>query len=429
MNVLYDISILGYGYEDPVKKTGIFRVIETLTPLLAAFPECRLTLCASHHGPLLRTAMKAHPGLRQTPFIYPDLRLRIHEEYTRADVAVLWPGERPLLPLRLRRKAYHLLRQVVGQETEAIDARALRGMDIFHSTFDGLPEAVRRNDSIRKFLTVYDLIPIRFPEYFRWGATDEFPEIFRRSLETLLPDGHALCISESTKSDLCELVGVAPERVFVTPLAADPVVFYPCEDAEAQAAVRRKYGLPPDAPYLLSLSTLEPRKNIDHVIRGFARLVREQPGLGDLHLALAGAKGWDYGRIFAELEQGAGQGVAERVVVTGRVEDADMAALYSGAVAFVYLSLYEGFGLPPLEAMQCGVPVITSNTSSLPEVVGDAGLMLDPHDEEGLCQAFLRVLQDSNLRQDMARKALARAREFNWERCARETVQAYRASL
>lgn len=427
MNVLYDISILGHGYADPVKRTGICRVIESLTPALAASPDCRLTFCARENGPLLRAAMRAHPTLRRVPFPSPELRLTVHRKYARADMAVVQAGAQVPIPLRVRRKALHLLRLAVGQNPEAIDARALQGMDIFHSTFHGFPKAVCENRAIGKFQTVYDLIPILFPEFFREGFGDNFPEIFRGMLETLLPDGYAFSISEATKEDLCDVMKVDPARVFVTPLAADPAVFHPCDDAQVRAQIRRKYGLPPDAPYLLSLSTLEPRKNIDHVIRCFARLVREQPGLGDLHLVLAGSKGWDYDRIFAELEQETD--LRGRVIVTGRVDDADMAALYSEAVAFVYMSLYEGFGLPPLEAMQCGVPVITSNTSSLPEVVGDAGVMLDPRDEDGLCQSLLRVVQDSGLRQDMARKSAERAREFTWERCARETIQAYRAVL
>ena len=177
----------------------------------------------------------------------------------------------------------------------------------------------------------------------------------------------------------------------------------------------------PEGSYVLSLCTLEPRKNIEQVLRCFVRLVRENP-LPELSLVLAGTKGWDFERIFDEIK-GAAE-IRGRIIVTGYVDDDDLPALYGGATMFVYPSFYEGFGLPPLEAMQCGVPVISSNTSSLPEVVGDAGLMVDPADEAGLCQAMYRLCHEQSLREQLSARAVARARLFSWERCGRETVAA-----
>lgn len=167
-------------------------------------------------------------------------------------------------------------------------------------------------------------------------------------------------------------------------------------------------------------------KNIDHVIRCFVRLVTEEQ-ISDLSLVLAGMKGWDYDRIFAAIE-GAPQ-VKDRIIVTGRIDDEDLAALYSGALAFAYLSHYEGFGLPLLEAMQCGVPVITSNTSSLPEVAGNAGIMLDPTDADGLTHALLVLFQNEDIRNLMVQKSLARAQHFSWKRCAEDTIVAYKQAL
>jgi glycosyltransferase involved in cell wall biosynthesis len=217
---------------------------------------------------------------------------------------------------------------------------------------------------------------------------------------------------------------VDPARVFVTPLAADARLFHPASP-EAQEAVRRRLGIP-EGPYLLTLNTLEPRKNLESVIRAFARVARE-PAARDLSLVLVGGRGWKAEGIDAALAE-AGP-VRQRIVLSGYVPDAELAPLYSGALAFVYMSLYEGFGLPPLEAMQCGVPVIASNTSSLPEVVGDAGILLDPTDLDALCQAMLRVHQDAALRAELASRSLARAGAFTWERCVAQTVAAYRAAL
>jgi glycosyltransferase involved in cell wall biosynthesis len=139
---------------------------------------------------------------------------------------------------------------------------------------------------------------------------------------------------------------------------------------------------------------------------------------------LVGTKGWDFDRIFREIERDSD--IQARIVVTGFVPDEDLAALYTSSIGFVYTSLYEGFGLPPLEAMQCGVPVITSNNSSLPEVVGDAGMMVDAKDEDALCQSMLRVYQSESLREQMSKKSLEQAAKFSWEKCVQQTIEGYK---
>src|SRR5947209_82132 len=234
-----------------------------------------------------------------------------------------------------------------------------------------------------------------------------------------------LCISEATKKELCDYLKFDPARVFITYLAASTELFYPCRDVSKIRATLARYKIP-DVPYILSLNTLEPRKNIDHAIRCFARLVREQH-LRDLNFVLVGPKGWDYGKVFDAIAEN--DSVKDRIIVTGYVADEDLAPLYSGALVFVYPSFYEGFGLPPLEAMQCGVPVITSDTSSLPEVVGGAGVMLNPTDADGLCQAILEIYDRPSLRAQMSLASIEQARRFTWQRCTQQTIEAYRTAL
>ena len=146
-----------------------------------------------------------------------------------------------------------------------------------------------------------------------------------------------------------------------------------------------------------------------------------------LNLVLVGTKGWDFDRIFKEIE-GAKE-LSGRIITTGFVPDGDLAPLYSAAMMFVYPSLYEGFGLPPLEAMQCGVPVVTSNTSSLPEVVGDAGIMVSPKDGEALSQAMLDLYRDGKKRTALSAQGLLRSKLFSWKKCADQTVEAYRRAI
>lgn len=374
IRVLYDISVLGLSVDHNAARTGIFRVVEHVAKGLARSPEIELTFCSTEA--LVQYAPHTADACRRY--------LALHSEFDHIPFC------------------------------DAIVSDA----DIFHSPFHGLPDAI--TIPIR-FLTVYDLIPILFPLYVPQNSV----QLQKRMLQQLRSGDRCLCISQATKSDLCTYLGLPQEKAAVSYLAADPAIFYPCTDLQWQSAVRQKYNLG-DAPYILSLCTLEPRKNIDHLLRAFARLVREG-AIGNTRLVLTGTKGWDFNRIFSEIDHN--PELHKRIVLTGYVPDEELAPLYSGAQVFVYMSLYEGFGLPPLEAMQCGTPVITSNTSSLPEVVGDAGIMLDPNDQDGLCQALVQMTTDYEVRNDFAQRALKRAALFSWERCVDETIAAYRAAL
>ena len=248
----------------------------------------------------------------------------------------------------------------------------------------------------------------------------------KATYNSITPESWVLCISHSTRNDLLNYLGnkINPDRAIVTELAASGT-FYQSANKAYNRKVRQKHAIP-DGPYILSLCTLEPRKNIEQVVRAFVAL-DAQENIRDLHLVLVGTKGWFFDKIFAEISNSAE--LKSRIIITGFVADEDLAAIYSDALFFVYPSFYEGFGLPPLEAMKCGVPVITSNTSSLPEVVGDAGIMVSPGDLDALCQAMLKIYTNPSLQQQMQEKSLERAGRFSWERCGNETVNAYKHSL
>ena len=301
-----------------------------------------------------------------------------------------------------------------------MQVQRLNEYDLFHSTFYPLPKRSKREPRSVRVVTVYDLIPVLLPHYF--GRAERI--FIRNLLARIENQDQILAISESTKSDLCNYTGLNPDHVKVTHLAASES-FFPDTDVERISAVRSKYGIP-DGHYMLSLCTFEPRKNIDQTIRSYIELIQQQ-GITDLNLVLVGTKGWDFDRIFSEID-GAKE-LQNRIITTGYVPDEDLAPLYSGAMMFAYPSFYEGFGLPPLEAMQCGVPVITSNTSSLPEVVGDAAIMIDPLDGESLSQAMFDLYRDSAKRSAFSAKGILRAKKFSWKKCADKTVEAYQAAF
>jgi glycosyltransferase involved in cell wall biosynthesis len=427
MKVLYDINVLGVGYYHPRARTGVFRVVENIAYGLKESQECDLSFCSNSnfenaiHNSL--DYLDDNPELTTVNFPLQNAKIRcdlkkIEKELTNRIDRSTFPQ---YVPLKIARRLATSIAKKIESRYDPLEPRSLAAANIYHSPFHPIPDLVKESKNISEFLSVYDLIPILYPEFFKFYENTPV----KRAIDGLSPASWALCISQCTKDDLCNYSkSIDPARVFVTHLAASDL-FYECIDLQKMEITRKKYQIP-NVPYILSLSTLEPRKNIEHTIQCFSALV-QQENIEDLHLVLVGAKGWNYDAIFSEIANN--PALESRIIVTGYVADEDLAALYSGAMAFVYPSFYEGFGLPPLEAMQCGVPVITSNTSSLPEVVGDAGIMLDPTDKDGLCQNLLKLYGDSALRKSMSEKSITQAQKFSWERCTQETIAAYKIAV
>jgi glycosyltransferase involved in cell wall biosynthesis len=266
-------------------------------------------------------------------------------------------------------------------------------------------------------VTIYDLSFLLYPGSFKRSKR------FYLSLFTRLSARRArriIAISESTKRDVVRLLGVPHEKVEVVYCGIGEA-FRPLAENQV-AAFRSERGLPEH--FILFVGTIEPRKNVTRLIEAFAHL--QTCTLANLKLVIGGAKGWFYEDVFARVEE---LGLEGQVMFPGYIPVSELPLWYNAAELFVYPSLYEGFGLPPLEAMACGTPVVASNTSSLPEVVGGAGLTVDPLDVEGLAEAMRRVLSDEALRWEMRERGLQRARGFSWTRTARETVQVYRRAM
>jgi len=420
MKLIYDISVLGLASYNLRNRTGIARVIEHVALGLKRSGNCDMNFCAYHQLQdhlLCRRYLQTMPELKSVPLIEPP-SAKINRYARVADR--LYPAPSDRKSTRIIRKILGVLLNNVGAGHDMINIPALASADVFHATFYEIPSVTRTFSRLRKFVTIYDLIPVLFPQYFNQKGE----HLLNRVLKSIAQDDWVITISESTKNDLCDYLKFDPARVFVAHLAASDL-FHPCTNPDELASARKNYRIP-DGPYVLSLCTLEPRKNIDFTIRCFSRLVEEE-NIADLNLVLVGTKGWDFDTIFKELSHN--KKLRERIIVTGFVADEDLAAIYSNASMFVYPSFYEGFGLPPLEAMQCGVPVITSNTSSLPEVVGGAGLMVDPRDGDALCQAMLDVYRRPLLREELSRKSIERARAFSWDACTEATVRAYQTAL
>lgn len=315
-----------------------------------------------------------------------------------------------------------------------IDARKIPGvifddrvespeeMDVLLLPFSPADQRWVESGSTVKAIIVYDLIALMREDL----ATPEITNVVRSIVDSITPDMVVFAISNYTKRDLLAYrPDLSASQITVIPLAA-PAHYFLRPDKERRVLMREKYGIPPEIPYILSLATLEVRKNLDHIVKAFVQFCGASPD-NDVRLVLSGMRGWKLEKLESSLQQ-AGTW-RSRIILTGFVDEEDMPSLYSDALCFVYMSRYEGFGLPPLEAMTCGVPVISSNTSSLPEVVGDAGINLDPDDTVGLVQAMRDLTANDALRAELIQKGLARARIFSWDACADIISETLRAAV
>jgi len=319
-------------------------------------------------------------------------RLDLH--YTR------WPTHRP---------AVRILWEQVAQPIAMFRA----GVDLLHAmAFVGPLLA-----ACPFVVTIYDLSFLHYPEVFRpWNRwyLSRFTAISAHRAERVI------AISHHTKSDIVKMLKVSPDRVDVVYCGVDEI-FHPIPPTEV-AQFRHKRVLPDR--FILYLGTLEPRKNVTRLIRAYQRWRKAEPGVP--RLVIAGGKGWYYDQIFAEVE---GLGLIGEVLFPGYVPQQELPYWYNAADLFVYPSRFEGFGLPVLEAMACGTPVVTTLAASLPEVAGDAALLVSPDDETQLAEAMHRALSDQSLRQEMIARGQAQAAKFSWVNTARQTVDTYARAL
>lgn len=398
MKVILDADVIADFYKD--NRTGIFRVTHELFKALS-------------ENSSLET-FYAHLSLFNHETTTEELDSFFKENSIKIKAAN-HRGKRKFLPLRKEKLFRKLYKKLRISNFENIHFKTLKEAQIFHSFYYPINKEVRKYPNLKKMVTIHDLIPILFPELH---FTSDF---IKEIISSITKDDYVVCVSENTKKDLLKYAPhLNPDHVFVNLLAASKSLFYVCNDNEKFKIIKEKYSLPDK--YFLSVGTLEPRKNVDFVIRNFLQLIKEN-NIDDLSLVLVGAKGWDYDKIFEHYHDA--KELKAKIIFTGRVPDEDLASLYSHAHSFYYMSLYEGFGLPPLEAMQCGVPTVTANISSLPEVVGDAGIMLDPKDDVSLQKVMLDLYKNDSLREEYSKKSLERSTLFSWEKSADNLIKIY----
>jgi len=272
----------------------------------------------------------------------------------------------------------------------------------------------------KKIITIHDLSFLRYQEFFSWKR-----RLWHRliNVKKIINNyDRIVSVSENTKRDLLELCGVPSEKIKViySGINSDYRVISKTENLSRFSEVQKKYALP--EKFILFLGTIEPRKNIAGLIRAYNQFRKSNPDLSDYKLVLAGGKGWKVVKIIQEYEQ---SDFLDDIIWLDYVDSKDKVYLYNLAALFVYPSFYEGFGFPPLEAMACGVPVVTSNCSSLPEVVGEAGIMIAPSNPAEIAVAIQEVLTNQAYRDELVQRGFKQIRKFSWKNCAEEYLQLF----
>jgi len=315
-------------------------------------------------------------------------------------------------PCNFRIKHSNNSHRIIWMQTQLPFILKRDGVDVLHSPCYNTPLL----SGVPSVVTIHDMSSSIFPR--------QFVLKHRLIYSTLVPmaarkAARIIAVSTQTKEDIVRIFNVPEERVDVILEAANKEYYRRGGDEVGE--IRKKYGI--DSKYVLFVGTLQPRKNVVRLIKAYACMNAERDNGTEYKLVLAGKKGWFYKEIFETVKR---LGIEEKVQFLGHVPGEDLPPLYSGASLFVFPSLYEGFGLPPLEAMSCGAPVIAADNSCFPEILGDAAILVDAESEESMKDGMLKALYDEAFHEKMMQDGFSRAKQFSWEKTAKETIESYR---
>ena len=285
--------------------------------------------------------------------------------------------------------------------------------DIYFSPCHSIPKFITKSKRIKSYQLVHDLIPITMKDFYK--NYEKYISGMEIILKKINNKDMYFTVSNHTKQDILKHINNTIENNITVTLLGANEHFKRCENIELQKTILRKYNLPEDKKIFLSLCTIEPRKNLEFSINNFVEFIKKY-NTDDCIFVVAGGAWQDYLSQFNTFIKNLS--IQNNIYIVNYIEDKDLPVLYSSAFTFIYPSLYEGFGMPVLEAMQCGCPVITSNCSSIPEVIGDCGIMVDPKNNNEMIKAYEKIYFNQAFREQCSKKGLERAKSFSWEKCA-----------
>lgn len=412
INIVFDITILVVNRKKDGCRSGIYFTAANILNEFYKRPEFNLSfycdkklipaieetdLLKKYNCPIIN-----YEDMSEADWEYVKLKAK-RNEYKQAKKTL----QKNLLSLQLL--LFSLKMKLSGRNE--LNLSKYENIKAFFSPCYRIPEEIRSIKHIKKYTLLHDTIPLILPQYF--ADIQKGNSWYLKLKDSINKEDYYFTNSECTKQDFIKYVPeINPEHIFTTHLACSET-FKPEKDKAATAL--KKYNLPLDKKYIFSLCTLEPRKNLIRAVRCFIKFINKN-NIEDLVFILGGGS-WKGFIEQLEKEVPDFDKYKDKIIKAGYIDDEDLAPLYSGAEWFVYTSQYEGFGLPPLEAMSCGCPVIASNNSSLPEVIGDAGIMIDWDNDEQHISAYEKYYFNKELCQENSEKGIARAKEFSWEKC------------
>ena len=426
LRILFDVGILGDAFQYSLSSTGIARVAENLLQALAQRSDvilCPVTFTGNDYS--CRKFLE-----RETDFKSLDLSFlrelglqgRLTDLFYRLEFACRRAQSRANLPYKaFWGKTFKNLFKSLKQTLVRIDRRKhvlLHDQTWYYISIAGCPpDWLLKTKNVRAGLFIHDTIPLTHTQYCKDA---KIPRDYQKRLQAAKDAKFVFCISQNTRNELLRAESeIKPSCTHVIPMAAKSH-FRPPEKTVDKKRLVGAYGIPFDRPFALSVCTIEPRKNLSTLVQAYLLHLKENPE-SDLDLVLAGPTGWETDQFMHLLN--ATSLIDERIHLTGFVEEEDLPGLYASAEFFVYPSFYEGFGLPVIEAMQSKLPVICSNTSSLPEAGGSAGYYISPTDTPALALALTSMHHEPNLRQNYAEKSRAQAAKFSWNASASELIR------
>lgn len=408
---------------------GVYRYAACIIPLLIKkLPESSIKLCPiesiiefhnhqHHFDPFLASSFSKYDKFVSKTYCSIINEINLINKHIKEN-----PNKDKIVAKKIKRELLRLsksLAKLAFSESKIIK-EAIKDIEIYHNLYNCFPDEVKKSNSIKKFITVHDVIPAVRPDLI----VNSRKHAFQKQIQQFSELGNKeiiFTVSQFSKDDLCNFnKNVDPSNVYVTHLAAGDI-FKKAEEGDIQQ-IRAQFKIPNDARYILSTLTSDPKKNMPFVVAGFEELLKSE-NFHDLYLVLFGGLKTADLTIINKLPSN----IRNKIILTGYVNDEEMAILHSGALCFCFPSLYEGFGIPVLEAMQCCTPVITSNVSSLPEVAGDAAILIDPLDKDALIQAFLSLYKGPELRQTLIQKGQEQAKKFSWDACTDIMIDVYKA--
>lgn len=414
--LLYDGTILTNILRLDSNRSGIFFVVYNVFKELLKRPNLEIKLYCE---PLqieslklvINTYFSSYPGLEIINDVKLGFFMRNKSRYRAKR------DKHAGLNNSFKKNIYRIISNIFGlfvflEKKPAVWTEKLSEVDLFLAPAQGVPSEIAGEKHIKKFVILHDTIPLIFPQFY---AHAEGKNSFaNRVIKTLKKEDRYFANSENTKKDFIRFSdNILPEHITVIPLSSN-LSYNPDLPAEDIKSVRGKYKIPEDRKYFLSVCTLEPRKNIIFAVKNFLKFIQNN-NIEDTVFVMSGGY-WD--TFIAELGKTIKNfgSYAKYIINTGYVPDEDMNALYCGAIAVAYPSLYEGFGMPILEAMKCGTPVICSNTSSMPEIIGDCGITINPYKDEDIINAYVKMYFSETFRTQCRARGLARAKLFTWEK-------------